>query len=507
MKMKVYLRSHHYLIKDFDTQARQAIIEWARTFQQWGLVRVGNKLRRAPIKVFAASTSIRNEFRFHINTLRKFKLHLTAYSTDLSQVEYIEEPDYKPDVVVLESYEDWKPKDYQIPAIDYCVSDNEPRNKLLALQTGQGKSVTCLFALNKISERTCFIIRPSYIEKWIIDIERQCPLSKEDVMVVQGGSSLRKLLELAKQGQANAKIYIISNKTFQNYLKDYEKDPENFLETGYDVYPDDFFKALGIGVRVIDESHQDFHNNFKIDLYSHVPKSISLTATLTSSDPFIRNMQEIIHPASLRYKGEAYKKYAVATCYFYHFEDPDRIQTKMFGDNRYSHHAVEKSILRNPTRTENYFEMIKDVLENDFIKIREPEERCIIFCASMEMCNRLSIYLSERFTDLDIRRYVGEDDYDDLMQAQITVSTLGSAGTAVDIPNLRTTIMTVAITSAVGNEQAFGRLREMKNGNTPRFIYFTCKDIKKHMEYHESKMQLLKNKVLNFNCRTHWSNI
>lgn len=507
MRMNVYLRSHHYLIRDFDTQALEAIQEWTKTFQQWGLVRVGKKLKRMPIRVFAASNKLKNEYRFHINTLNKFKLHLTGYTTDFSQINFITEPDYEGVVINLESYQDWKPKDYQIPAIEYCVSPSPPRNKLLALQTGQGKSVTCLFALSKISERVCFIIRPAYIEKWLIDIEKQCPLAKEDVVVVQGGASMRALLQMAKENSITAKIILVSNKTYQNYLKAYQNDPVNFLTTEYDVTPDDFFKALGVGVRVIDEAHQDFHINFKLDLFTHVPRSISLTATLTSNDSFIKRMQEIIHPQSLRYQGNAYKRYAIATCYFYHFNKPEKINTKQYGDNRYSHHALEKSVLRHVPTQEHYFDMIEAVFKSDYLDIKTPEERCIIFCSSVEMCTRLSNYLSERYPNLDIRRYVGEDDYDDLMQAQVTVSTLGSAGTAVDIPNLRTTIMTIAITSAVGNEQAFGRLREMKNGNTPHFIYFTCKDIKKHMEYHNEKVNLLRDKALRFNCREHWKYI
>jgi hypothetical protein len=91
---------------------------------------------------------------------------------------------------------------------------------------------------------------------------------------------------------------------------------------------------------------------------------------------------------------------------------------------------------------------------------------------------------------LDVRRYVGEDPYDNLMNATVCVSTLGSAGTGHDIPGLITVIMTHSLRARKKNIQGPGRLRE-KEGVDMEFEYFTCKDIPKQMEYHIAKELLL----------------
>ncbi len=95
-------------------------------------------------------------------------------------------------------------------------------------------------------------------------------------------------------------------------------------------------------------------------------------------------------------------------------------------------------------------------------------------------------------------RYVEDDPYDNVMNADISVSTIGSAGTGLDIPDLTTVILTVAINSSPSNIQGVGRLRQLKDKKT-KFIYLTCSDIPKHREYHERKKVLLKEKVLTFN--------
>jgi len=97
-----------------------------------------------------------------------------------------------------------------------------------------------------------------------------------------------------------------------------------------------------------------------------------------------------------------------------------------------------------------------------------------------------------------VKRYVEDDPYDNLMKPDIRVSTLQSAGTAVDIPNLATTVMTTAVSSSQANIQGLGRLREMKDGRVPEFVYFACVDIKKHMEYHEKKREMLKDRTLEY---------
>ena len=78
------------------------------------------------------------------------------------------------------------------------------------------------------------------------------------------------------------------------------------------------------------------------------------------------------------------------------------------------------------------------------------------------------------------------------------VSTLLSAGTAVDVKRLRTAFMTTAVGSIDANIQAFWRIRELKEYPhvTPDFIYLVCSDIPQHREYHRIKVEEYKGYAL-----------
>lgn len=122
----------------------------------------------------------------------------------------------------------------------------------------------------------------------------------------------------------------------------------------------------------------------------------------------------------------------------------------------------------------------------------------MIFCASRDMCTLVANYLKEQFSQYSVSRYIDEDDYEELMLPDIRVTTLLSAGTAVDIPGLQSIILTHAVSSTVSNVQGFGRLRQMKDGRTPLFVYWSCLDIQKHMGYHEKKREILATRTVSF---------
>jgi hypothetical protein len=126
-------------------------------------------------------------------------------------------------------------------------------------------------------------------------------------------------------------------------------------------------------------------------------------------------------------------------------------------------------------------------------------DKAIIFCQSVEMCTYMVEALKSIF-GLDTRRYCsGEgDSYSDLMEATFRVSTHGSAGTAVDIPQLTTTIQTVSMRTSAGSLQNLGRLRKLKDGRFPKYAYLTCMDIPKQVEYHEKRMQLFSDRATTY---------
>lgn len=360
-------------------------------------------------------------------------------------------------------------------------------------------TASALMAIEKIQKMPCIIVKPAYIEKWTEDLIKTYNLKLEDIMVIQGGKHLTAFLTKVAEGSLEYKAIIISNRTLQIWLTLYEKHKEDTLEMGYVIHPHEFFEHANCGVRLIDEVHQDFHFNFKLDLYTNVEYAISLSATLITTDPFLRTMHDIAYPIKDRCPSPPILKYIHSYAVHYRFSKPDKIRTSEYGSKNYSHGAVEKSILKHVPTTNAYLDLINYVLCIGYMKSKKEGKRCIIFAYSVDMCTKISDYLKKMYPDYIVNRYVSEDDYSNLMQSDIIVSTLGSAGTAVDIPDLTNVILTTAIDSIQSNVQSLGRLRMLDNGDTAtEFHYFVCDDIPKHLEYHSRKKIMLAERAKTF---------
>ena len=99
---------------------------------------------------------------------------------------------------------------------------------------------------------------------------------------------------------------------------------------------------------------------------------------------------------------------------------------------------------------------------------------------------------------LDINKYTQGDSYDKLKSSDIGVSTIGSAGTAVDIKGLVFCLSTTAIDKKETNEQVLGRMRKFDDRPdiVPVLMYMICKDIDKQIFYHEHKRKIFEGKVI-----------
>lgn len=499
MELKITVYSHNFRLTQISARAMQIVNGFAKKQIQYGFQRTGRNYAYTALRIYAASTRDRKEFRFHINQLDEFKKYLDTMGIreGMYAVENVAIPDGVKTELPIQSH--WVLRDEQIPVVEYLDADDGNRSKFVSAQTGSGKGVMSMTSLSHTGERVVVIVKPMYIEKWVKELQEVYSISPEDILVVQGGAALMKLLELASDKESfTSKVIIISNKTMQNWIKLYEQESENILEQGYACLPIQLFEHLGAGVRVIDEVHQDFHLNFKIDLYTHIKKVISLSATLVSGDDFMNKVYEIAYPAFKRYKAPAYKRYVAVEAMLYEMHKPEKIRYLDPGGKNYSHHVFENSIIRSTATLDNYLKMIGTILRGTYMKNYVKGQRAIVFCASIELCTLVTNYLKTIFPDHDVRRYVEDDDFIDLMTADISVSTILSAGTAVDIKNLTTVLLTTNVASQQSNLQAIGRLRVLPCGTTPTFAYLICTDIPKHLEYHKQKKELLENRALTF---------
>lgn len=493
--VRIDVYSHCIVVSNFGTDVKNALLEFCRGVAHYGLKRVGRgKFVKAMLRVFVATTFDRREFRFHRNQLDQILLALDKVGYAKHLINVVHHGLFEPARVDLRYIEKRSPRDYQIPQISYVLENGV--TKVITARPGRGKTFMALVVINQLRVRTFFTIRAMYIEKWIKDVKEAFNLKKGELMVIRGSAHLKSYIAGIMDGSIAPKITFCSNMTFYHYLQNYEKHPDDYTGLGYGCAPGEFFEKMGIGLRVIDEVHQDFHLNFRQDLYTHVPKTLSLSGTLESDDQFITNMYRVMFPPTERGPIMDDTSHVMVRALLYACHNPDkRLRYINKGMRSYSHVMFEQSLMKKKEELKNYIDMVTDIVQTHFVRKQETGQKCVVYCSTVDLCTIIAKHFKRVFPHLNVCRYTSDDDYEEMLEQELVVSTLKSLGTAIDIPGLRTILMTDAIGSRQANLQAVERLRVNPNF-TPEFLYLVCQDIDKHMEYHHHKMDVFKNRVV-----------
>lgn len=361
-------------------------------------------------------------------------------------------------------------------------------------------TVTLCGIAESIGQNLAIAVLPRYMEKWGGDLVENLGLKKKDIMMVSGSKQVKGLIHMVKHGSKPPFATIFSLVTLQGFFDLYEQDPKLCLEE-YGAIPQDIWKLLGIGLVGVDEAHEHLYSVFRLTLHLHGPKLVALSGTMLSEDHFIDKIQKTIFPHTVRFDKIKMKKYIKLIPLAYEFQDMRRykIKTSAFGRTTYSQVEYEKSIIKNQLALGNYIAMIKDIVDMGYIDKKMEGDKLAIYCGSIDMCTRVTDHLKRCYPHLDVRRYVEQDPYKNVIEADIRVTTIISAGTAVDIPNLRCLINTNNISSHKANFQVLGRLRELKDRDV-KMYYMYCEQIPKHVQYHQQKMEIYEDRVASIHC-------
>lgn len=495
--MKIDVYSHSFMITEALPAEKKVIDAFCRGLVQFEMViNEGVKSYRAA-KVFASANKSRTYYRLHINSLKGFLDHLSYHQIRREDYEVVNHPalfetrhKVKFDVLELQT-----PRDPQPKIIEHVCS--EGTNKIVTLQTGKGKTFLTKYCMNQLSVRTVCFMKSSYIDRWIPDMEKTFNFKRGEILNISGSKSLSALMYMALAGElAKVKLIFISTNTYTKCINEYE---EYGVTERFPVPPGEFFSTLNIGMAVLDEGHQFPHQIMKLFCYTHVPKFVTLSATLDTMDAFMTKIYELMYPRDERCNGDYYDVYINVCAIKFQLNRPRNLRWKGFG-GAYNHNTFEASLMTNKNRVElkNYLDLIKWVVDDKFVKVMEKGQKMLVFCGTVKLCTLVQKYLQKMFPQLSVGRYVSGDKMTVFDHSDLVVSTVLSAGTAVDIPNLRLSLMTTAIDSQQSNEQTLGRTRRMIGwpALTPEFLYFCCTSIDKHIRYHNNKEEFFKNKVL-----------
>lgn len=500
VKLEVYGQS--VKIIPFDNFAKACALEFCRSMIKYKTERVVDTSRPGyhakMVKVadctFAAAPVSREFFCVHRGQLAEFQSYLARCGIPQSEIEVIFVPEYVPTKANLVMQDGWVPKENQKPVIEYVIDGDSL--KILPVQTGFGKTFIALYAAAQLGLRTMLVTRGGYIDKWIEDVKKTYKIDEDRIIVIKGEKALMRAIEKAKAGDFDYDVLLVSTGGMSDYIKHYEQYHGTELGEVY-MDPRAIGMLFGVGLRIVDEAHQMLHAYFRIDLYSHFNKVLFLSATILANDALEKRVHEIIYPLAKRYMGAEWKCYITATALRYNLSEPHKARFKDHRKN-YSHVIYEQYLMRSKEKLKHYLNMVGN-LTNDFIKNRSAGQKYLIFASTVDMCDIMVQDLKKRFPSVIVGRYVAEDNLEDIYGYDVIVTTPGSGGTGIDIPDLAKALATCAVSSSKLNVQMLGRLRELKNypGEEPEYQYLVCYDIPKQVEYHKQKLELFKEKVKN----------
>lgn len=360
---------------------------------------------------------------------------------------------------------------------------------LVDLSMGMGKSCIAAHAIARVNEVTMILVLPKYIEKWKDDLYKYTDIDELDICVIQGSSAIANLM-LERRERLTYKVYIASITTMNYMISDFESTDKEYQ---YPMKPDEFMDHLGVGVILNDETHQHFHALLKISLYMNVNQIIGLSATLDSNRPEMKRLYSYMFPSDNRVSNIAkIESYTYVKAIEYRLGGLKRI--RYTSGQGYSHILYEQSILRNKRLLDSYFEMIDYYVKKDYIDRKEKGERLLVFMSTVAMCTLFTKYLKRKYKQLDIRRYCQDDPYENVITAEISVSTIISASTAVDIPKLITVINTISMASLQANLQSFGRLRKIE-GRDVWYEYLYTPQIPNQKNMHKIRRDTIMSKA------------
>lgn len=439
-------------------------------------------------------------YYLHINQFRHLLHFLRERSFNFKDVIRDDKREYEHAQEDYRVRQGWSLHDYQEPVVDFIVKDPKG-SKMISMQTGKGKSLVALYSLAQVKMRMAVVILPAYIDKWLLDIVKTHEATAMDVMIVQGSKALRALIDMAKEGALSSRYFLLSSTTLQQYISGYEANPEESVEL-YGIHPIELFPLLKVGSLLIDETHQHFHAIFKILIHSNVKLQIGLSATLMSDDSVVTNVHKVVYPQNTVYDAGELDKYT--DVYALSYSMPPNlirsVKTTNYGSNSYSHTAFEQSVAKNPQLLKFYYSLIDNTLIDFYIDKYEAKDKCLIFVSTVNMATLLTKRYSELYPDKIVNRYCEEDPFENILEGEIVVTTVISAGTAIDIPDLRTVIQTVSISSSVANIQTLGRLRKLKDSKDTRFCYLYAENLPKQKQYHYKRLELFSSRVSSHRC-------
>lgn len=492
-----YVRIHN-----FDPEFEKVLRSFSfRNLAKWGKVPgdTYGSVKHEITHVFATFSQDKKEYRVIKGFYPRLLNHAKRLGYNVDDIVPNKIPEIVPAPVNYEWFgKELKPRDEdQEEYFEFALRDDKPV-VVFNLRTGGGKTALAIMTFVALGYRVVITVLPRYVPVWTKAFAEFLKMKPGDIINVSD-YDINELDGLLKNKTINPKVIIFQLTRIDTYIKRMKELPDSI------PHLDDFFNTLGGGVRVIDEAHESIYSVYTSLLYGNMMKTLPLSATLRGDDEFINSVYDATFPPEAYLKPPVYDKYIHVISYLHRLNNQKhRINVKGFGG--YSHVQYEKGILKSKGAFENYYQVCKKAFVDYYISTYREGQKAMWFFATIAFCKKFEERLRKDYPDLDIFTFTGEVSKKKGMEQeynnhQIVITTPGSCSTGKDVAKLYIVFACVCISSMQRNDQMNGRTRPIDKwwpDLDPIFLYFTCLDIPKQLEYDRKRRQVLAKKTKRF---------
>lgn len=387
-----------------------------------------------------------------INLIQRYLDCDTSIAKDFSSDPYIQGPDIKIKYLPRD--------DVQKEALTFILgrgqySDNVNAGQLsVNLPTGKGKTYVSIAAMSFWSARTLVIASTTgWLEQWKNCVGEYTNLNeKSDVLTIAGSPTIHKIMndiiDVSKYT-----VFLMTHSTINNFASMHGWDKVSEL-----------FKKLNIFLKIYDEAHLNFDNIALIDFNTNTKKTIYLTATPGRSD----RIENFIY--------QLYFKNIPDINLFNEDEDPHTRYTAIRFNSRPSPqdmracannaYGLDRNAYVNHIVCCNaFYDMMYIVMD----KIFNMHGKVLVYIGTNSAIEIVKDWIEENYPEFrgDVGVYtsvIPKEIKQEQLNKRIILSTTKSAGAALDIKDLRATIILAEpFKSDILAKQTLGRTR---NPNT-----------------------------------------
>ena len=473
-KCDIVIRNTHFAITPRGKGLLRAIVNFNTNLITYKLVYSPQHKRMRSVEDRQFYYRVGKTTHYSIHLLQTFISRMLCAGYKQSDFNVTYDNKYTPGILEAELRDGYSDRDHQPVYIDKIHSTSPIT--LVDLQTGKGKTYISMRVATDLQVPTGIVVLSRYIEKWISDVEELTTVAPNKIYVVKGITSMIKLLESNIQYD----FVIFSLSTLRNYIKNC--DAGKYTDP---VKPEKVFEKLGLGMMLCDEVHQSFHAGYMCALRLSPAKLVSLSATLDTLDPGVRAMYNTLYPKETRC-GQLVKflPHPIVVAVNHRVTNPTRLLCS--GPMGYNHSIFEQSVYKNRFYRDAYLSIILRYVIKGYLRRKKQGDKLLVLVQTVRMAGLITQYLRNKIKGVVVNRYIEEDPYDNILEADITVSTNMSAGTALDIPKLITVLQCVSMGSLQANVQALGRLREIK-GTDVIYYYLYSSNLKDQQRLHMTR--------------------